>query len=340
MENENKDVLVSICIPTYNNANYIGKTLDSLINQTHTNIEIIVNDNASTDNTREVVLEKQQQDDRIIYNRNEENLGYVGNIKAAVAIARSEYLAIFHSDDIYDDTIIEKELALLLENDNRAAVMTNLKSFYGEDLTTLHDHPIYDRFTKLRIYNKKLNAFTGGLKEFGPIFAEFGNIFVCPTLLCRKSVYLETEGYTNEYPSNEDFDLWIKILKKGYEIGMLYEPLLKYRHTATQGSALYSKSGEMDAMYRVLEDFKQDNEELFQNKEVLKAYNIQFARGYCHTSLRNWKRGNLLGFDQLVESRKFHVFSPFSKVGFYQNVLGYILFFFVKLTSIFKAKNT
>ena len=73
MASYQKKPLVSVCIPTYNKARYLRKFLESIINQTYRNLENIISDNASTDNTGEMV--KSFSDDRVKYCRNPTNIG-------------------------------------------------------------------------------------------------------------------------------------------------------------------------------------------------------------------------------------------------------------------------
>jgi len=123
MLNDNNK-LVSICIPTYNSEKYIERTLKSIINQTYQNIEIIVSDNASTDDTYNIVSRLSKQENRLKLYRNDCNLGFCANINKAVQIASSNIIAIFHSDDIYHETIVEKELLILESNINIKGVFS------------------------------------------------------------------------------------------------------------------------------------------------------------------------------------------------------------------------
>lgn len=91
--------LVSICIPTYNRANRIGDTINSILLQTFEDYELIVVDNCSTDNTEEVVA--CYQDKRIRFIRNERNIGAPENHNRSLLEAKGKYLKFLHSDDIF-----------------------------------------------------------------------------------------------------------------------------------------------------------------------------------------------------------------------------------------------
>ena len=89
---------VSICIPTYNGAQFIRKTLESVLNQSYQNIEVIVNDDCSTDNTMDIV--RSMNDSRIKIYANEENLGLVRNWNMTVSYATGEFVKLMCQDDL------------------------------------------------------------------------------------------------------------------------------------------------------------------------------------------------------------------------------------------------
>jgi len=107
--------LVSILIPVYNREKLVKEAIESAINQTYKNIEIIVVDNKSTDNTWEILKEYTSKDKRIKIYQNESNIGPVLNWKRCIELARGEYSKILWSDDLIADTFIEKTLPYLIK---------------------------------------------------------------------------------------------------------------------------------------------------------------------------------------------------------------------------------
>ena len=105
--------LVSIVITTYNGAQYLAAQLDSILAQTHRELEIILSDDASRDDTWAIAQRYAAEDARIVLLRHEQNVGLHANLGAALARARGEYLAISDQDDIWLPHKIEKQLALL-----------------------------------------------------------------------------------------------------------------------------------------------------------------------------------------------------------------------------------
>lgn len=90
----------SICIPNYNYAHYLPQTFASIRESTHQNLEIVVSDNASTDNSLEVIRQEQQKFQHFSFQVNPVNLGFAPNLDKAASLATGDYLIMLSSDDI------------------------------------------------------------------------------------------------------------------------------------------------------------------------------------------------------------------------------------------------
>lgn len=93
-------IKLSICIPTYNRANYLKETLDSIVEQLDDEVEIAISDNASTDNTKEIIEAYQKRYPNIIYYQSNENKGPDRNYYNAIKIANGEFCWLLGSDDL------------------------------------------------------------------------------------------------------------------------------------------------------------------------------------------------------------------------------------------------
>lgn len=109
-----EDKLVSIIMPTYNCAKFIGKTIESIIAQTYENWELIIVDDCSKDNTEEVV--SKYKDNRIKYHRLENNSGEAVARTEAMKKARGSYMAFLDSDDLWKKDKLEKQLEFMNKN--------------------------------------------------------------------------------------------------------------------------------------------------------------------------------------------------------------------------------
>ena len=129
---------VSILIPVYNRGNLIEETIQSALNQTYKNIEIIVVDNKSTDNTWDVLQKLSSQDERIKIFQNDTNIGPVRNWKRCVDEAVGEYGKILWSDDLIAPEFLEKTVPYL-ENEDVGFVFTGTEIFIeGADKKSSH----------------------------------------------------------------------------------------------------------------------------------------------------------------------------------------------------------
>lgn len=134
-----KNHLVSILIPVYNREDLIEETVRSALAQTYKNIEIIIVDNKSTDNTWMVLEKLSQEDNRIEIFQNSSNMGPVRNWKRCIDEASGEYGKILWSDDLIEPTFLEKTVPFLEKNEEIGFVFTGTEIFIdGTDKKTEH----------------------------------------------------------------------------------------------------------------------------------------------------------------------------------------------------------
>lgn len=111
-----KEALVSVIMPAYNCGDYIGTSLDSVINQTYKNWEVIVVDDSSTDNTETVVKKYKRDDKRIRYHKLKNNSGAAAARNKAIDLAKGEYMAFLDSDDIWAPEKLYKQVNFMENN--------------------------------------------------------------------------------------------------------------------------------------------------------------------------------------------------------------------------------
>jgi glycosyltransferase involved in cell wall biosynthesis len=219
-----KKPLVSICIPTYNQGEFIEHTINSILNQSYTNLEIIVYDNCSTDNTEDII--KKIDSPKIKYIKNESNVGYVENCNRCLGASHGKYIALLHSDDIYESTFVEEEVRVM-ENDvaiGAVFCISNLIDRFGNlisksnlPIESIENDLIKFDFNKLMI-----------------IIMEHDNFLVCPSAIVRKEVY-HMVGFYKDIPIVQDLEMWLRI-SKIYDICVVNKRLINYRIHNNSGS--------------------------------------------------------------------------------------------------------
>jgi glycosyltransferase involved in cell wall biosynthesis len=142
--------LVSCIIPTYNRAHIVGRAIRSVLNQTYKNIEVIVVDDGSQDNTQEAVLSI--KDERVRYIRLHRNFGVAFARNIGIANARGEFVAFLDSDDYFLPEKIEKQVELMLKDESIGVCYTEV--YYEIDNGEL----VYKESPRIRgkIYEKLL----------------------------------------------------------------------------------------------------------------------------------------------------------------------------------------
>ncbi|OGF82224.1 hypothetical protein A3B18_02805 [Candidatus Giovannonibacteria bacterium RIFCSPLOWO2_01_FULL_46_13] len=164
-----KEKFVTIGMPVRNGSERLHVSLDSLLAQTHKNFEFLISDNASTDNTEEIIKNYQEKDNRIKYFRQPENIGFVRNAAFVLNKSSAEYFMWASHDDWWAPTFIEKMIEALEKNPDYGAAMSHFKAI-RDDKVEPEDAPGgYHNFTdmsNLKLYRTMLASKSNPIYEF------------------------------------------------------------------------------------------------------------------------------------------------------------------------------
>ena len=208
--------LVSILIPTYNRADYLGSAIDSGLAQTYENIEIIVHDDASTDGTPALLA--QYRDPRLRIIRTEDNHGMLGGWNYIVTKAKGEYLKFLASDDLLEPSCVA-ELVASAQSHPMAALITCQRKFIdwrGEVVS------------KLGFANK--NTVVNGKDHARWILTTLReNKIGEPTAVLYPTKLVKKAGeYDPTFSQFADFEYWIRLLEFG-DLVYVHKPLCSFR---------------------------------------------------------------------------------------------------------------
>lgn len=256
---------VSVVMPVYNGEKYLKEAIDSILNQTYTDFEFIIINDCSEDNTEKIILE--YKDERIVYLKNEFNMGISRTLNRGIEISKGEYIARMDADDISLPNRFEKQVAYM------------------------------DEFKMVGVLGTGIIIFGEGIEEIPYSFASdmqqakadlfFNSSLAHPTVMIRKKVLLVNNlAYEEEYEGLEDFVLWWRISKFA-EVNSLEEKLLYYRKhlsqvTKTRSKEFYRKYNRFikerlsvfsidlnDNEYKLLEKYCNGKQELFTYTETI-----------------------------------------------------------------------
>ncbi len=226
---------MSVTIPTFNYGHYIGKTIQSVLDQTFKDFEILILDNASTDDTKETV--KGMEDGRIRYYKNEYNIGFVNNLNRCIQLANGKYISILHADDVYLPQMLEIASEILDANPRVGFV-------YSAYYTTNTEGEIIDLarpFATDHVWDS--------LEELR--FHLLGNYVRCPTITVRSQVYQDVGMFDPSLHYASDWDMWLRIELHGYQVAYVACPLAYYRIHDQSGTSWVLREG-----LRAVEEYK------------------------------------------------------------------------------------
>lgn len=212
--------MVSVIMSTYNEQmSYVQSALDSILRQSYSDIEfIVIIDNPANKAIYRLIMDMASKDKRIRVVRNEVNLGLAKSLNVGIGMAKGEYIARMDADDISMPNRLEREIEFLKSN-NLDMVCSLVKKIDedGNVWDTLPPHPQDP--------------------SFFPTLLPIQNVVVHPTVLMRTSSVRNLGGYRT-FSSCQDYDLWLRMITSGYKIGIINEPLLKFRsrHDSISGS--------------------------------------------------------------------------------------------------------
>lgn len=265
---ESLEPKVSICIPSYNGGKTIQDTLTSIINQTYKNIEILVVDNASTDDTIDIVKKITHQNPKIKLFQSEVNIGGEANFQRCFQFSTCEYTAIFHSDDVYEPTMIEKQVAFLESHPDVGAVFT-VATDIDENGKRLAARGIPRSLLKS-------NKETFDFAEIFKAILIFGNFIICPSAMVRTKIYQDEIKIWDgkKYGTSADLDVWLRILKN-HKIGIINESLMNYRVSSSSYSyRLARQKVTRHDIFLVLDDYVHNYAKELMNQNDWDSYRL------------------------------------------------------------------
>lgn len=220
--------LVSIVIPAYNRENYIIESLESIVHQTYRDIEIIVIDDGSTDNTSKVVYEYIKKitaidssfQERVTLLTLPRNVGYAGALTIGMFMTKGEFIALQDSDDISHLERIERQVQHLRNNPKIDLVGTLYQGFKDGHFDTKEKPSSWIRFGE----------------EIKKSYKKNGHCICHGTVLLRGHVFDKLGGYTRKYSKAIDVEWLSKCVLNGVRSDNIPEVLYYYRRHSQQMS--------------------------------------------------------------------------------------------------------
>lgn len=246
--------LVTVFIPMYNSETYIKETLESIINQTYTNIEILIIDDGSTDRSVEIINEFKDKRIRLLKNESNKGIPYTRN--RGLKNAKGKYIAIMDADDISIKDRIEKQVNYLENNHNIDVVASNIQCLTN---------------SKIKNFIYEINSvFKKGLNEKQVECSMlFSSPIANPSSMIRKETIEKLNlSYDEECFVAQDYNFWADMILRNCKLVVMKDILLKYRTghmNITKSSSLNKKNMRKNIIFNIKD-------------KILKYYKIELTK--------------------------------------------------------------
>lgn len=204
--------LVSVIVPVYNGQKFLDASLNSITSQTYPNLETIIVDDGSTDNSLEIA-ENWPGQKTIIKQKN-------GDVAAArnagVRASKGEFIAFLDQDDIWESEKIEQQMACFLKSPDLDLVFTDLIKFFpeGKKHHASDKHKIASSLNSENLFKKLV----------------IKNVLMPSAVMVKKSSFEKAGGFDESFKTCGDYELWLRMASKGMNFYYLPKPLTLYRY--------------------------------------------------------------------------------------------------------------
>ena len=220
--------LVSIIITVYNCENYIDDAIQSILNQTYTNWELIIVDDGSTDNTLKIISESKHADRRISVIENKSNLGISKSNNIGLSIAKGKFYAKLDADDLMLEHRLEKQVEFL--NEHKDVSMISCQGFFINSKGKKIGTQVMPGFTELKHTKERLD------KDILIACAHTG-------FMTYLNKIKDVGGYNEEISCTVDIDLFTRMAEKGNNLIIMQQRLIMYRVHKQSIMTIKGKSG-------------------------------------------------------------------------------------------------
>ncbi len=288
--------VVSVCISAYNAERFLGEALGSVLRQTYPELEILVLDNGSADRTYDVA--RSFQDERLRVLRVADNLGAYQAMNRLATMATGRYLAIYHADDVYEPTIVEREVGHLESHPEVAAVFCT-DHFINDEGRVFGGASLHEPFRgRAALHYGEVVTYLVRRKN---------TLFCCPTFMVRREVFEAVGPFRPEtYGIGADLEMWLRIARE-YPLAILDERLIRYRKGRYQWSARYREGRtEPDRFFQVIEEYlARDSWREKLTSEDLQEYAFHQADDAAFRAANLIRNGDLTGAQALLAAFRF-----------------------------------
>lgn len=224
---------ISICVPMRNGGTWIEEAIDSALAQTRDDFELLVVDNASTDESTAIVRRRAAEDERVRLERFDELVNAPLNHNRAIRLARGALIKFLHADDVLFPDCVEQMAAVLEANPNVGFVFSRREVRLSEpgDAAALawkqRFGTLHTRFGTLETVNRGVALLGRYLPAFGR--SDYENWIAEPSaVMVRRSCFERVAPFSNRMRQSWDLELWLRVMAI-YDVGFVDRELVAFR---------------------------------------------------------------------------------------------------------------
>lgn len=275
---------ISVIIPTYNRAHLIARAIKSVLSQSYQDIELIIIDDGSFDNTEMIIKQFQESDKRIKYIIHDKNKGGSAARNTGIKAANGEYIAFLDSDDEWLLEKLERQMRIFESSSPETGI-------------------VYTGIIYIDEMNEDNNLKYTIPKKRGSIYEDLlvnNWVGTTSTIMIRKECFEKSGLFDESLPGCQDWEMWIRLAKE-YQFDFVKDPLIKYYHHNIHNDRItIDLESKINGINMVINKFH--SEFALRPKVCSELY---FTIGNLYCQLGNTKKGR----EEFLKAIRFYPFS-------------------------------
>jgi len=266
--------VISVVMPARDAEKYISDAVESILNQTFKDFELIIVNDGSTDKTLSIIESKGDDRIKII---STEGIGLVDSLNLGIASSQGDLIARMDADDIACLGRLEEQYSFLLKNRSYNFICSDVMLINTEGAVIgSHELKVKDNYEFIRGLTLK--------SQFKPI--------IHPSVMFKKDLFDKVSGY-RKYLAAEDRDLWLRMLHSNAQFAWLNKPLLKYRVNPNGESSTKRSIQKANSLLAIFcfEIMSEIGEDVYRNDEIYNSFQNYFM-GYANNWISDFESFN------------------------------------------------
>ncbi|PPR53567.1 MAG: UDP-Glc:alpha-D-GlcNAc-diphosphoundecaprenol beta-1,3-glucosyltransferase WfgD [Alphaproteobacteria bacterium MarineAlpha5_Bin6] len=247
MTQANKNIFFSIIICCYNSEKNIEETINSIISQSYNFWEIIIINDASSDNTENIIREFMKSDFKITYHSNKNNQGFAKSRNIGVNLANYDWITIIDHDDIMTKDRLMLQSKIIKENENIQLFFGDSEIFENKKVLSTRSKNFFSH------YNRPLNQLLFNKEKLTSNLIRYGCFIVSSTVTFNKTCFKKVNGFNEKLKFTSDYDFFFR-LSKNFDFFYIDKIINRWRSHSDQSTVKNRKVHDRELSYFLIKN--------------------------------------------------------------------------------------